>query len=109
MLTSSSPNPQYLVVRASTWTIEFFSDGIVDSLNPANLAAGMVAGSEVFRFLGQHMLTKQNDYKPRVRNAIRSGMPTSTRLRLQTKRSAMFRGDESFLAHWTPLKDVKAK
>lgn len=69
----------------------------------------MVAGSEVFRFLGQQMLSKQTEYKTRVRNAIRAGMPTSTQLRLQTKRSAMFRGDESFLAHWTPLKDAKAK
>ncbi|KAJ4423277.1 hypothetical protein N0V82_002004 [Gnomoniopsis sp. IMI 355080] len=99
---------KYLVVRASTFNIEFYSDGIVEALNPANMAGSMVVGSEVFRFFGQNMLTKQNDYKTRVKNAIRAGLPTSTPLRLQTKRSAIFRGDESFVAHWTPLKDEKA-
>lgn len=69
----------------------------------------MIAGSEVFRFLGQNMPTKQSDYKARVRQAMRVGMPTSTPLRLQTRRSAIFRGDEPFLAHWTPLKDENAK
>lgn len=98
---------KYLVVRAITYNIEFYSDGIVDTLNPANLTGSMVAGSEVFHFLGQNMLTKQSDYKHRVRNAMRAGVPTSTPLRLQTKRSAVFRGDETFLAHWTPLKDEK--
>lgn len=72
------------------------------------MASTMVAGSDVFRFLGLHMLSKQSDYKARVRNAIRAGVPVSTALRLQTKRSAVFRGDEAFVAHWTPLKDEKA-
>lgn len=96
------------MVRASTFTIEFYSDGVVEGLNPANLATSMVAGSEIFRFLGQNMLTKQSEYKTRVRNAIRAGVPISTPLRLQTRRSAVFRGDEAFVAHWTPLKDEKA-
>lgn len=99
---------QYLVVRASTFNIEFYSEGIVEALNPANMAGSMVVGSEIFRFFAQNMLAKQNDYKARVRNALRAGMPTSTPLRLQTRRSAMFRGDEAFLTHWTPLKDDKA-
>lgn len=73
------------------------------------MASTMVAGSEVFRFLGQNMLTKQSDYKGRVRSSVRSGMPMSTTLRLQTRRSAVFRGDEMFVAHWTPLKDAKEK
>lgn len=72
------------------------------------MAGTMVAGSDVFRFFGQNMLGKQSDYKTRVRNAIRVGSPVSTGLRLQTRRSAVFRGDESFMAHWTPLKDEKA-
>lgn len=62
----------------------------------------------MFRFLGANMLAKQSDYKLRVRNAVRAGLPVSTALRLQTRRSAQFRGDESFMAHWTPLKDDKA-
>lgn len=96
------------MVRANTYVIEFYSEGIVEMLNPANMAGTMVAGSEVFRFFGLNMMAKQSEYKARVRNAIRVGMPISTELRLQTRRSAVFRGDEKFVAHWTPLKDEKA-
>ncbi|KAL1860291.1 hypothetical protein Daus18300_009346 [Diaporthe australafricana] len=99
---------KYLVVRASNFVIEFYSEGIVEMLNPANMAGSMVAGSDVFRFFGLNMMAKQSEYKARVRNAIRVGMPVSTELRLQTRRSAIFRGDEKFVAHWTPLKDEKA-
>lgn len=79
-------------------------------LNPANMSTtgGMIAGSDVFRFFRQNMLNSQNDYKVRVRNAVRAGVPVSTEIRLQTRRSAVFRGDERFAAHWTPLKDEKA-
>lgn len=100
--------PQYLVVRASNFVIEFYSEGIVEMLNPANMSGTMVAGTDVFRFFGLNMMAKQSEYKTRVRNAIRAGMPVSTELRLQTRRSAIFRGDEKFVAHWTPLKDEKA-
>lgn len=99
---------KYLVVRASNFVIEFYSEGIVEMLNPANMAGTMVAGTDVFRFFGLNMMAKQSEYKTRVRNAIRAGMPVSTELRLQTRRSAIFRGDEKFVAHWTPLKDEKA-
>ena len=99
---------QYLIVRASNFVIEFYSEGIVEMLNPANMAGTMVAGTDVFRFFGVNMMAKQSEYKVRVRNAIRAGMPVSTELRLQTRRSAIFRGDEKFVAHWTPLKDEKA-
>lgn len=71
-------------------------------------AGNQIAGTDVFRFLGNNMLTKQSDFKNRVRSAMRAGTPTSTPLRLQTHRSAVFRGDEPFVAHWTPLKDEKA-
>lgn len=99
---------KYLVVRASNFVIEFYSEGIVEMLNPANMSGTMVAGTDVFRFFSVNMMVKQSEYKARVRNAIRAGMPVSTELRLQTRRSAIFRGDEKFVAHWTPLKDEKA-
>ncbi|KAI3394903.1 hypothetical protein diail_2074 [Diaporthe ilicicola] len=99
---------KYLVIRASNFVIDFYSEGILEMLNPANMAGTMVAGSDVFRFFGLNMMAKQSEYKARVRNAIRVGMPVSTELRLQTRRSAIFRGDEKFVAHWTPLKDEKA-
>jgi hypothetical protein len=75
-------------------------------LNPAN-TSGLVAGNDVFRFFRANMTVPQNDYKARVRNSLRMGQPLSVELRLQTSRSALFRGDESFMSHWTPLKDDK--
>ncbi len=75
-------------------------------LNPAN-TSGLIAGNDIFRFFRQNMTTPQNDYKARVRNALRQGQPISVELRLQTSRSALFRGDENFMSHWTPLKDDK--
>lgn len=104
-----TPTPlQYLVVRATSYTIEFYSEGLVESLNPAATSGTMVEGSDVFRFLGLNMIARQTEYRTRVKNAMRAGIPVSTALRLQTRRSAVFRGDEAFVAHWTPLKDEQA-
>jgi hypothetical protein len=84
-------------------------------LNPANNLAGIsgIGGTEVFRFLRQNMAQQQqgyhlNDLKQQVRSAIRVGHPLSAEIRLATKRSAVFRGDEKFLTHWTPVKDEAA-
>ncbi|KZL79721.1 blue light receptor [Colletotrichum incanum] len=86
----------------------FYSEGVLDMLHPANNTVGLVAGQDVFRFLKQNMVNHQSDYKTRVRNGIRAGAPVSVEVRLQTRRSALFRGDERFMTHWTPLKDEKS-
>lgn len=80
----------------------------MEMLHPANNTVGLVAGQEVFRFLKQNMINHQSDYKARVRSALRQGAPVSVEVRLQTRRSALFRGDERFATHWTPLKDEKS-
>ncbi|KAI0120708.1 hypothetical protein BJ170DRAFT_160834 [Xylariales sp. AK1849] len=98
---------KYLVVRADTFLVGFYSEGVADLLNPAN-NAGLIVGQEIFRFFKQNMVSKETDYRSRVRNAIRVGQPISVEIRLQTRRSARFRGDERFWAHWTPLKDENA-
>ncbi|KAH6647136.1 hypothetical protein BKA67DRAFT_663480 [Truncatella angustata] len=98
---------KYLVVRADTFIISYYSEGVLEALNPAN-NTGLITGQEVFRFFRQNMVTKETDYRSKVRNATRSGNPISVELRLQTRRSARFRGDEVFTAHWTPLKDEKS-
>lgn len=95
---------KYLVVRADTFVIKFYSEGVVDVLNPAN-NTGLVVGQEIFRFFKQNMVGRDSDYRTRVRSAIRVGNPVSLELRLQTMRSAKFRGDERFVTHWTPVKD----
>ncbi|KAF6813814.1 Aureochrome1 [Colletotrichum sojae] len=99
---------KYLVVSYDSFVIRFYSEGVMEMLHPANNTVGLVAGQEVFRFLKQNMVNHQSDYKARVRNALRQGAPVSVEVRLQTRRSALFRGDERFQTHWTPLKDEKS-
>lgn len=98
---------KYLVVRADNFNIYFYSEGVTDALNPAN-NSDLVVGQDIFRFFKQNMVSKESDYKSRVRSAIRAGSPISIEIRLQTRRSAKFRGDERFISHWTPLKDDQA-
>lgn len=90
-------------------------------LHPANNAAGTIVGTDVFTFLKRNGVPQQQqqrqgghavagdaspEYKGRVRAAVAGqGSPISIEVRLQTRRSAAFRGDERFAAHWTPLKD----
>lgn len=95
---------KYLVVRADTFVVHFYSEGINEMLHPGN-TVGLVAGQEVFRFFKANMVSKETDYRSRVRTAVRGGNPISVEIRLQTRRSALYRGDERFITHWTPLKD----
>ncbi|TLD18069.1 hypothetical protein PspLS_10536 [Pyricularia sp. CBS 133598] len=120
---------KYIVVDAA-FKIRFHSDGILSMLHPAN-NVGELAGTDIFRFLRQNTLTSSPTsgnghshgvqtgagatlptpvaYKGRVRAALRAGSAISIQVRLQTRRSAAFRGDEIFAAHWTPLKDAKGE
>ncbi|TLD08348.1 uncharacterized protein PgNI_07300 [Pyricularia grisea] len=120
---------KYIVVDA-TFKIRFHSGGILSMLHPAN-NVGELAGTDIFRFLRQNTLTSSPvngngngngvhtgagatlpapvAYKGRVRAALRAGSAISIQVRLQTRRSAAFRGDEIFAAHWTPLKDAKGE
>lgn len=98
---------KYLVVRADNFVIQYYSEGVLEVLNPANNSS-LIAGQDVFRFLKQNTVGKETDYRNRVRGAIKSGRPISIELRLQTRRSARYRGDEVFATHWTPLKDENA-
>ncbi|KAK7952799.1 uncharacterized protein PG986_008527 [Apiospora aurea] len=95
---------KYLVVKADTFVIHFYSEGVSEMLHPGN-TAGLVTGQEVFRFFKANMVSKETDYRSRVRLAVRNGNPISVEIRLQTRRSALYRGDERFVTHWTPLKD----
>ncbi|KLU84445.1 hypothetical protein MAPG_03487 [Magnaporthiopsis poae ATCC 64411] len=118
---------KYIVVD-SGFIIRFYSAGITEMLHPANNAAGTIVGTDVFTFLKrnglpqrpaqqQQQLQQQQgghtvsgdaspEYKDRVQAAVvGQGSPISIEVRMQTRRSAVFRGDERFAAHWTPLKD----
>ncbi|KAI1875340.1 hypothetical protein JX265_004398 [Neoarthrinium moseri] len=98
---------KYLVIEANTFIIRYYSEGVMDALNPAN-NTNTPAGQDVFRFLKQNVSGKETDYRNKVRTAIRTGTAISVELRLQTRRSARFCGHEVFATHWTPLKDENA-
>ncbi|KAK8045176.1 hypothetical protein PG993_005200 [Apiospora rasikravindrae] len=124
---------KYIVVRADSFIVHFYSQGVadvlhhagysnnsstsaLDSSNSASRASShesAMVGSDVFKFLKSCMISPSavsaaGDYKNRVRSCIRAGHSVSVDLRLQTRRSARFRGDEAFVVHWTPLKDERA-
>jgi hypothetical protein len=88
--------------------IRFYSPGIVDMLNPANLANTQIVGSDIFKFLSYHATSVSRDYKSKVRSALKDGQAISVDIHISTRRAAMFRGDEKFATHWTPLKDDHA-
>jgi len=99
-------NHQYLIMSFETLNIRFISAGLVAVLNPTNVArSGAIVGTDVFRFLTAHATTLGKDFKQRVRGALRMGQPISVDVRLSTHRSAVFRGDEEFVTHWTPMKN----
>ncbi|KAK8116309.1 hypothetical protein PG984_012811 [Apiospora sp. TS-2023a] len=131
---------KYIVVRADSFVIHFYSQGVADVLHPlggqsnnnhnntmmlegsgsngsgasrTSSHESTMVGSDVFKFLkscmiGPSAVAAAGDYKNRVRSCVRAGHPVSIDLRLQTRRSAKFRGDEAFVVHWTPLKDERA-
>jgi len=88
--------------------IRFYSTGILDMLNPANLANSQIVGMDIFKFLNHHATSVSRDYKSKVRAALKAGQAISTDIRISTRRSAMFQGNEKFATHWTPLKDDHA-
>ncbi|KAK7942930.1 uncharacterized protein PG986_012043 [Apiospora aurea] len=126
---------KYIVVRADSFVVHFYSQGVADVLHSAGFSnnsstvaldgshsasrtsrtsshESSMVGSDVFKYLKSCMISPAasaaGDYKNRVRSCIRAGHPVSADLRLQTRRSAKFRGDEAFVVHWTPLKDERA-
>ncbi|KAI0163605.1 hypothetical protein BJ166DRAFT_465879 [Pestalotiopsis sp. NC0098] len=110
---------KYMVVRAEDYTIKFYSDEIVQSLVPTTGGGekppgamgpekprAPIVGQDIFRYFKQHQPgTIHADFKGSVKKAIKSGIPASAGIRLQTRRSAAYRGDENFMTHWTPLKN----
>lgn len=86
--------------------IEYSSSGIFEVLNPAIIGNSTAIGMNVFKFFKQSMMSRnQTDYQKKVQAALKIGTAISVMLQLQTRRSAVFRGDESFAVHWTPVKD----
>lgn len=86
--------------------IEYNSNGIFEVLNPAIIGNSTAVGMNVFKFFKQSMMARnQTDYQKKVQAALKQGSAISILLQLQTRRSAVFRGEEPFNLHFTPIKD----
>ena len=77
-------------------------------LNPTILANNQIVGTDIFKFISNNATQSTRDYKARVRNALKMGMAISVDIYLETRRSMVYRGDERFATHWTPVKDENA-
>lgn len=96
---------QYLVVKYSDFTIQFYSLGVADVLGITNSADGEFVGNNVFKFLAQHTTSLPREYKSKVKDALKHGQAISASIQLFTLRSLARRGDDKFFTHWTPCKD----
>ena len=94
------------MVKYETFYIEFYSPGVKEMLNPTNPVNNHIVGHDIFKFLKANAGNSSgSDYKTRIRNSLKGGYPISVEFGMETRRSAMFRGNETFVTHWTPLKD----
>lgn len=120
---------QYLVINASTYIVHFHSAGILDILfpsvpipppsrptthnenqakptspNPLRSRVPSPCGLDIFKFFASHSpeVKLPKGFKDKVRGAVKIGQPISVSLTLCTRRNMGF---ETFVVHWTPLKD----
>jgi hypothetical protein len=88
----------------------FHSKGIAEMLYPtkAEQSSSQLVGCEIFKFLAQHTPSNKlsNDFKSRVKTALRVGNAISLDLTLCTRRVMGF---EKFVVRWTPLKDEEGR
>ncbi|KAI7349819.1 hypothetical protein KC336_g22618, partial [Hortaea werneckii] len=94
-----------LVINYSTFLITFFSQGITELLFPIKTRSNSSSnvGVDIFKFLSNHSSASvSRDFKTGVRDALKAGRAISLEMKLCAK---PYMGLESFVLHWTPLKD----
>ncbi|KAL8839399.1 MAG: hypothetical protein Q9170_001738 [Blastenia crenularia] len=98
---------KYLVISYDSFTIQFYSLGIADTLGITNRTNQDFVGNNVFKFLAQHTAALPKEFKSKVKVALRQGQPITASVNLFTLRSLARNGDDKFYTHWTPCKDEK--
>lgn len=96
---------QYLVIKYSDFTIQFYSLGIVEVLGITNKTSKDFVGNNIFKFLAQYTTALPREFKSKVKDALKGGLAISASISLFTLRSLARRGDDKFFTHWTPCKD----
>ena len=112
------------MINYTTFLISFVSSGLLDILFPIKTAnktgnaamnsgnysnavqmvpASSAVGTDIFKFLSNHGSGSLGwEFKSTVKTALKAGNPVS----LDTKLCARpYMGFETFVLHWTPLKD----
>ncbi|KAI7514714.1 hypothetical protein KC347_g419 [Hortaea werneckii] len=95
----------FLIINYSTFLITFFSQGITELLFPIKTRSNSSSnvGVDIFKFLSNHSSASvSRDFKTGVREALKAGRAISLEMKLCAK---PYMGLESFVLHWTPLKD----
>ena len=96
---------KYIVVGYDSFSIHHYSQGIVDLLGISASSEHDFAGSNIFKFLGQHTTTLPREYKTKVQYALKRGQAITASISLFTLQSLARRADDKFFTHWTPTKD----
>ena len=96
---------QYLVVKYSDFTIQFYSQGIVEVLGITDKNSQDFVGNNVFKFLAQYTTSLPREFKSKVKESLKLGLAISASISLFTLQSLARRGDDKFFTHWTPCKD----
>lgn len=108
MVLLNTDTSQYLVIRYDKFTIQHYSEGVVEMLGITNKTSQDFVGADIFKFLAQHTASLPREYKSKVKDALRHGQAISASINLFTPRSlARSRSDDKFFTHWTPCKDER--
>ena len=99
--------PQYIVLDGESNNIMFHSKNVVDILavnSPIHLP---FIGRDVFRVLADCTISPPRNFKSDIKRSIDVGQAISATVRLATPRSVTGGSsrEQSFVTHWTPLKD----
>ncbi|KAI9832200.1 MAG: hypothetical protein M1826_002204 [Phylliscum demangeonii] len=98
---------KYLVLDCEHLHIRFHSRAVVEILAPMGPLHTPFIGRDVFRVLSECAIAPPRNFKSDVKKSVGSGLALSVTLRLAMPRANANDpvGDQTYVTHWTPLKD----
>ena len=96
---------KYMVIKYDSFSIQHYSQGIVELLGISTRTSQDFVGNNIFKFLTQHTATLPREFKSKVQYSLKHGQAISASINLFTLRSLARRGEDKFFTHWTPTKD----
>lgn len=80
-------NQQYMVIRAGSYEIEHFSQGLAETLGVKTDNSNFLDGADVFKILSQHATSLPRDFKSKVKRALKQGQAVTASIDLVTATS----------------------